>query len=116
MSALIPSSTCIEPKATEAMPALLHEYWANDTGGQFGPVRMENDQKRPLITPNAHLVFSLWASSWFEAMQSYQERLDYGDYAPADGVENHVYTEAELAEQQAWLAVRPLDRSTAAGE
>jgi hypothetical protein len=110
MSALIRYSTCIEPKAIEAMPALLHEYWASDTCGQFSPVRMENDQKRPLITPGARLVFSLWASSWFEAIQSYQERLDYGDYKPPEGVSDTIYTDAEMADQQTWLKVRALDQ------
>ncbi len=88
------------------MPELLHEYWENEQGGQFGPVRERSDKLRPSLTPNAHKVFELWAASWHQAMQLYNERLDYGDYVPADGVDDHLYTAEETAEQGAYLTVR----------
>ncbi|MEY4952543.1 MAG: hypothetical protein RL299_967 [Pseudomonadota bacterium] len=88
------------------MPDLLHEYWENDTGGEFGPVRERNDQLRPTLVPNATLRFSFWASSWHQAMQLYQEHLEYGDYYPPDGEPNHFYSAEEAAEQVAYLRVR----------
>jgi hypothetical protein len=89
------------------MPELLHEYWESDSGGsEFGPVRETNDALRLKVMPGARLVFSLRASSWFEAMQAYQERLDYGDYVPAEGVSDHFYSDEEAAEQEAYLKRR----------
>ena len=88
------------------MHDLLHEYWANDEGGDFGPVSERRDQLRPSLVPNAHKVFELRASIWNEAMRLYNERLDYGEYVPPDGVEDHVYTDDEAAKQEAYLAVR----------
>ena len=57
------------------MPELLHEYWENDQGGEFGPVRQRGDELRPSLTPNSRKVFELHASSWYEAMRLYNERL-----------------------------------------
>ncbi|AHE54794.1 hypothetical protein [Sphingomonas sanxanigenens] len=88
------------------MVDLLHEYWANDDGGEFGPVRERGDQLRQTLIPGARLIFSLRAASWHQAMQLYNERLDYGDYQPAEGVENHFYSAEEAAEQEAYLRVR----------
>ncbi|WP_309611949.1 hypothetical protein [Sphingomonas sp.] len=88
------------------MPDLLHEYWENDDGGQFGPVRERDDQLRPTLVPDARLVFSLRASSWHQAMQSYNERLGYGDYNPIGDAPDSAYTEQEVAEQDAYLQTR----------
>ena len=60
------------------MPDLLHEYWSNDRGGQFGPVRAEDDRLRPSITPNARFMFELRAESWHQALRAY-EALAYGE-------------------------------------
>ena len=88
------------------MPELLHEYWENEGSGEFGPVGERSDQQRPALNPNARLVFSLRASSWFQAMQLYQEHLNCGDYVPPDGVPDHFYTDEEAAKQNAYLKVR----------
>lgn len=88
------------------MPELLHEYWENETGGEFGPVRERNDQLRPRLLPNSRKIFELWAECWYQAMQLHNERLGYGDYVSADGIPDHHYTEEEEAEQRAYLAVR----------
>jgi hypothetical protein len=90
------------------MPDLLHEYWANEDGdAQFGPVREDSDRMRPILTPNAKLVFSLHASSWHQAMQLQYDRLGYGDYY-ADGVEDYFYTDEEAAVQAACLSTRDI--------
>jgi hypothetical protein len=89
------------------MPDLLHEYWEDeDGGGEFGSVREHSDRIRPTVMPGARFIFSLRASSWYQAMQRYHERLDYGDYVPVDGVPDHFYTDEEAAEQEAYLRVR----------
>ena len=87
------------------MASLLHEYWENEDGGEFGVLSEHNDRARSTIAPRARFVFSLRASSWHEAMQMYQERLDYGAYQGAE-VPDHFYTDEEEAEQQAYLAIR----------
>ncbi len=90
------------------MPELLHEYWENDQGGEFGPVRQRADELRQSLTPNSRKVFELQASSWYEAMRLYNARLDYGAYVPPEGIDDHVYTDNEAAQQEAYLAVRKL--------
>jgi hypothetical protein len=89
-----------------AMATLLHEYWEGDDGGEFVIVSAHADRVRPTLTPDSRLIFSLRASSWYEAMQRRNERLDYGDYVPPDGIEDHFYTDQEAAEQAAYLRVR----------
>lgn len=88
------------------MPDLLHEYWENEDGGEFGPVQERNDTLRPTLMPNARLVFSLRASTWHQAMQLRNKRLDYGDYVPVEGLSDHIYTDAEVAEQDTYLRIR----------
>jgi len=88
------------------MADLLHEYWKNEDGGEFGPVRGRGDQLRPTLLPDARLVFSLRASSWHQAMRMHNERLGYGEYNPTEGVPDHFYTEEEAAEQNAYLSNR----------
>lgn len=92
------------------MPALLHECWQDeeDDSLEFGPVSQRGDGARASMSPKARLLFSLRASSFHEAMQAYQERLGYGDYVPPEGEPDLLYTEAELAAQEAWLRVRRL--------
>jgi len=88
------------------MPELLHEYWENEDGGEFSPVRERSDQLRSTLTPGARYAFSLRASSWHQAMQLYQDRLGYGEYRPVEGVPDYVYTDEEAAEQDAYLSAR----------
>ena len=88
------------------MPKLLHEYWENEDGGEFGPVQERADQMRPDLMPGSHFVFEIWASSWQQAMQTHNERLSYGDYQPADGVPDHFYTVEEQIAQDAYLLRR----------
>lgn len=88
------------------MPELLHEYWENDEGGEFGPVGRRSDELRSHLTPDARKAFELRAPSWHEAMQLRNDRLGYSAYMPIQGVEDYVYTDEERAEQDAYLAVR----------
>lgn len=88
------------------MPDLLHEYWENDEGGEFSIVRERTDILRPTLVPKATLQFSLRAASWYQAMQLYNERLDYGPYRPPEGIPEHFYTAEEAAEQEAYLRIR----------
>jgi hypothetical protein len=87
------------------MTTLLHEYWENDDGAEFGPVRERSDELRPAITPNARFVFSVLANSWHQAMQLQYDKLDLGTYDSA-GVEDWHYSDEEAAEQRAYLKRR----------
>ncbi len=91
------------------MPDLLHEYWYDEeeATGAFGPVGAHADRQRAALNPKALLLFSLRAASFNQAMQASYERLGYGAYVPVEGVPDHFYTEAERAEQEAYLRVRP---------
>jgi hypothetical protein len=88
------------------MPDLLHEYWANDDGGSFGPVRVDRDEQLPILVPNGRLVFSLRARSWYQAMRLHNERLGYGDFVPEPTLPDYLYSDAEAAEQDAYLSYR----------
>lgn len=88
------------------MAELLHEYWTEEGSGWFGPVSEWSDRDRAANSPDARLVFSLRAASWFQAMQAYQARLDYGDYVPPEDAPDIFYTDDERAKQDAYLAVR----------
>ncbi len=91
------------------MASLLHENWENDEGdADFAPVTEHADRIRASITPNARLTFSLYASSWFEAVHLCHEHLGYGYFQPVEGVLNHHYTDAEKIEQERYLVVRNL--------
>jgi len=100
------------------MPDLLHEYWYEDEQamGAFGPVREREDRRRAASEPKARLVFSLWAASFNQALQGRNERLGYGEYVPVEGVPDHFYSEAERAEQDAYLRVRPRRMPVTVGE
>jgi len=87
------------------MPDLLHEFWENEDGGEFGLVGERSDRLRPAITPNARRVFSLRASSWHQAMRLYNARLGYGEYR-SEGLPDTFYTDEAAAEQAAYLLVR----------
>ena len=86
------------------MADLLHEYWEGDGGGEFGPVREHNDLVRPTHLKNAQLRFAFRASSWFQAMQEYNQRLGYGLFQ-GEG-DDHCYTDEERREQDEYLERR----------
>lgn len=88
------------------MPKLLHEYWEDEDGGWFSAVGELSDSSRETTSPGLSHVFSVWASSWHEAMQLYHDRRDFGEYHPAEGVPNNFYTAEEAAEQDAYLRGR----------
>jgi hypothetical protein len=39
------------------MAELLHEYWENEDGGEFGPVRERSDELRSRLTPGSKACF-----------------------------------------------------------
>ena len=95
------------------MPDLLHEYWSNDRGGEFGPVRAETDRLRPTLVPNARFMFELRAESWQQAMRAY-EALAYGETGKVYDFQDHFYTEDERETQDQYLLIRSVDRSAEA--
>ena len=88
------------------MSDLLHEYWSNEHGGEFGPVHERADNMRPDLMPGSVFAFEVWVSSWQQAMQINNERLGYGDYKPAEGVPDHFYSVEEQAVQADYLLRR----------
>ena len=90
------------------MAELLHEYWEDEDGGWYSPVSARGDEQRAAIHLTARLVFSLYASSWKQAMQMRNERLDYGEYVPHPDMPDIFYTEDEREIQDAYLAIRLL--------
>lgn len=90
------------------MLLLLHEYWEDEDGGEFSVVHERMDELRPRLMPNARLVFSLYASSWFEARQLEYDRLEYGRYPIPEGIPDQIYTTEQAAEQDAYLRRRPV--------
>lgn len=105
---LSPIADIHRPLYAGKMPALLHEYWENDQGGEFAVVQERADEIRPTLNPGARRVFEIWASSWREAMQARNARLGYGDYEPIDDAPDHFYTLDEAATQSAYLKRRTI--------
>jgi hypothetical protein len=87
------------------MPELLHECWDGAGTGEFTVVSEGWDRHRSQVSPNLKFAFSLWASSWHEAMQLYYGRLGYGEYK-SHGDEDNVYSEEDARQQRAYLKVR----------
>jgi hypothetical protein len=87
------------------MAELIHEYWEGEDGAEFSIVRERNDAIRPTIMPDGHLIFSIRAVSWHQAMQLQYDRLDLGTY-DAGGIEDILYTDEDAAEQLSYLARR----------
>jgi hypothetical protein len=71
---------------------LLHELWVEKDGdGQTfclaGPL---GEEARKLLGPDAKLVWSVEASSHFEAMTAYYQFMGWGQYTPAPHVPFHL--------------------------
>lgn len=87
------------------MADLIHEYWQGGDEAEFGVVRERTDASRPALMPNGHLVFSIYAASWHQAMQLQYDRLGLGTY-DAGGLQDIAYTDEDAVEQQSYLARR----------
>jgi hypothetical protein len=88
------------------MADLLHEFWRGETDGEFGRVSADGDMLRAKIAPELHFVFEVWAGSWREAMRLSDERA-YGEFGKTyDHFPDTIYTDDEVADQQAFLRGR----------
>ena len=88
------------------MVVLAHEVWEDPDGHsiEFGLPSASIDAFRQQHEPNARLMHVIFASSYNTAMQAYYEWQGWGEYKPIEGVEDDVYTDAQLSEQK---LVRP---------
>jgi hypothetical protein len=91
------------------MPELLHEVWRNpeDDSLQMGPVRAGSDAFRTAHEPQSRCLHSFHAASWTEAQQAYHDWAGFGPYRPIENIPGQIYSDEELAEQQAYLKRRP---------
>lgn len=94
--------------------SILHELWecVEDEGTTFtfcfaGP---RGDGARKTLTPDAKLVWSVWAGSHFEAMTLYYERQEWGVYTTEPVWDFEPYPTEWIREQQAFFDSRPAER------
>lgn len=60
---------------------MVHELWVEGEGIQtFCLAGPKGDSARKLLEPNANLVWSCEADSYFEAMTKYYEHMNWGKY------------------------------------
>jgi hypothetical protein len=92
------------------MPDLLFEIWSDreDRSGSMGVVHPQNDRARPMVQPHATLVHSFTARSDFDAFRQNNHWHGFEPWTPPHGVDEHFFTEEEVAEQRAYLLKRTL--------
>lgn len=90
------------------MPDLLFEIWSDreDRCGSMSVVHPQNDKARTLVQPDAVLVHSYTASSDFDAFRQNNAWHGFEPWTPPEDLEEHFFTEEEVAEQQAYLCER----------
>ncbi len=90
------------------MPDLLFEIWKDDENRstQMGMVHPQGDRARLFVSPNAVLVHSFSARSDFEAFRHNNDWQGFEPWMPPEGLEEHFFTEEEVAVQQAYLRER----------
>lgn len=90
------------------MPELIFEIWEDPNGGGVGfrQISEYNDEKRRVIDPGAVMIHTFTAKSLFHVFQANNDFHGYGVWLKPD-MEDQVFTEEEVAEQQAYLLRRP---------
>jgi hypothetical protein len=92
------------------MATLLFEIWEDRgegcVGVEMSSVSREHDNFRNSFSPNAVLIHTFRASSYFEAARIHHAFMGWEAWKPEpDWVEDH-YTDDEAREQEAYLLVR----------
>ena len=59
---------------------MLHELSVHSEGQDFCLAGPRGDEQRALMPPDARLVWTVEATSHFEAMTLYYEHMDWGEY------------------------------------
>jgi hypothetical protein len=95
-----------------AMMRLLHEIWKTTDGGDglmMSLATEKHDALRLRTEPNAELLHSFRAASYFEAMQIYYDFNGWGSYHPEPGWDDIFYSEEWLTSQGLVMAARGLE-------
>lgn len=87
------------------MVALRFEIWETPHSIECAAVSESWDRVRD---DPAHRIDVFYASTHEEAMRHHHERNGWEPYKPLPGVTDQPFSEDQLAEQEAYLAVRPL--------
>lgn len=88
------------------MAELVYEIWEDGGAQEMERVSLVGDWRRRATRPGAALVHSFTAASYGEALAAFCAWNGNDKWQPAPGFEDHVFTDAEEAEQRAYLAVR----------
>jgi hypothetical protein len=86
------------------MVKLRFEIWKTPHAIECAAVSDSFDRLRE---PDAHRVEVFYASTWDEAMTHHYERQGWGLYTPMPDTADQPFTEDQLAEQKAYLDLRP---------
>ena len=81
------------------MATLLHEIWMDAGKGACCLAGPDGESFRQLLSPAARLVHTFEAGSHSEALKTYYQFMEYGDYKPDFEWKNEPYPE-EWAERQ----------------
>jgi hypothetical protein len=89
---------------TEPSPTLVHELWEEADGLTMvcaaGP---EGEGARALLGPGARLDWVFEASSHFDAMTRYHDRMEWAAYTTAEPSDHEPYASERIARQRAAL-------------
>lgn len=90
------------------MALLLFEIWdcPDSESCGFQQVSRENDEMLRRMEPNRVLIARFHAASDFEAFQKNNDWHGFGPWKPEPGWDERFFTEAEAAEQAAYLNER----------
>ena len=90
------------------MAELLHEIWRNPEDNSFacGRVAADSDALRERVEPKSVCIHSFKASSASDSYRKMHALLDYGEWVPHPGFEEHLYTDDEEQEQRLYLRTR----------
>src|SRR6478672_7975008 len=90
---------------TEPSPTLVHELWEEADGLTMvclaGP---EGEGARALLGPGARLDWVFEASSHFDAMTQYHDRMEWAAYTTAEPSDYEPYASERIARQRAAMA------------
>lgn len=76
-----------------------HELWKEETGYTFCLAGSMGDSARDTMDPNAKLIWTVEASSHFEAMTKYYEFMGWGEYKTEFELDKEAYSEEWIRTQ-----------------
>lgn len=73
-------------------PLHRYEFWSSELGNCYTFFRADPEDERPLLEPDAKLLWSVEATSWFEAQQHKCRYLGLEPYRAPEGTEDIVHS------------------------